>query len=68
MRYKGEAAGLFSKIRTLSSVEIPANRLLRIFEYEDKRYPETMLQRLIALNKKAFDFIGCIFYTFIFYL
>ena len=58
MRYKGEAAGLFSKIRTLSSVEIPASRLLRIFEYEDKRYPEAMLQRLIALNKKAFDFIG----------
>ena len=58
MKYKGEVVSLFSKIPTLSSIEIPAKRLLRIFEINDKRYPEAMLQKLISLNKKTFDFIG----------
>ena len=57
MKHKGEAASLFSKIPTLSSVEIPAERMARIFGC-DKRYPEAMLQRFIALNRKALDFIG----------
>lgn len=57
MKHKGEAASLFSKIPTLSSVEIPALRLAGIFGC-DKRYPEAMLQRFIALNRKALDFLG----------
>lgn len=53
-----EAKKLFSNIKTLSVIEIPADRLLRAFNWKDKNYPESFLQKFISLNNKTLDFLG----------
>lgn len=41
---------------TLGQVDIPADKLAQLFNY-DRRYQESMLQRFIYLNRKSLDYL-----------
>ena len=52
-----EIISCFSSLPTLSTIEIPADKLIHAFE-GDKRYPESLLQKFISVNKKSLSFLG----------
>ena len=57
MASKDESINLFPRLSTLDTIKIPAERLIVIFK-EDKRYPESILQKFISINRQSFDFLG----------
>ncbi len=57
MASKNETVCLFPRLSTLDTFRISADRLIVAFK-EDKRYPESFLQRFIAANRKSFGFLG----------
>lgn len=52
----GTAVKLFSSIQNLSTINIPAEKLIVAFG-GDKRYPESFLNRFILLNRHSLDFL-----------
>ena len=52
-----ESINLFPRLSTLDTYKVPAEKLIIAFK-EDKRYPESFLQKFIAINKRSFDFLG----------
>lgn len=57
MALKDESINLFSRLSTLNTLRIPADKLIVAFK-EDKRYPESVLQKFISINRQSFDFLG----------
>ena len=52
-----EIISYFSSLPTLSTIEIPADKLIHAFE-GNKRFPESLLQKFISVNKKSLSFLG----------
>lgn len=57
MASQDRAINLFPRLSTLDVFKISAEKLIVAFK-EDKRYPESFLQKFIAVNRRSFDFLG----------
>lgn len=57
MAAKNETVNLFPRLSTLDTYKLPAEKLIVAFK-EDKRYPESFLQKFIATNRSSFRFLG----------
>ena len=57
MASKDGSVNLFPRLSTLDTVKVSAEKLIVAFK-EDKRYPESFLQKFINVNRRSFDFLG----------
>ncbi len=57
MASKDGFVNLFPRLSTLDTVKVSAEKLIVAFK-EDKRYPESFLQKFITVNRHSFDFLG----------
>ena len=57
MASKESPINLFPRLSTLDTFKCSAEKLIIAFK-EDKRYPESFLQKFISINQRSFDFLG----------
>ena len=57
MASKDGTINLFPRLSTLDVFKVSAEKLIVAFK-EDKRYPESFLQKFIVVNRRSFDFLG----------
>ena len=57
MASKDGSINLFPRLSTLDTFKVSAEKLIVAFK-EDKRYPESFLQKFITVNRRSFDFLG----------
>lgn len=57
MAYKSSSVNLFPRLSTLDTFKISAEKLIIALK-EDKRHPDSILQRFIYINRRSFDYLG----------
>ena len=59
MASKDVSINLFPQLSTLDTFKVSAEKLIIAFK-EDKRYPESFLQKFISINRRSFDFLDIV--------
>lgn len=57
MASKNDSINLFPRLSTLGTFKFPVERLIAASNVKDKRYPESFLQKFIAINRQSFSFL-----------